>query len=189
MVYPHRRFTALLAVAAVLFAVQGCSLFESYPPQPTERLQPTTVKVVTQAARVGDHFVYTFSDGSTFDVPRNPSGYKELNAVQPGGLFLGSAKFQYGLGPLGDIPGCWQAMAGGNSDSIVWDLGDSILFDDGLELAKAPDYYADPEPKSVSGQLTWIKPIGDAVVPWMAFCSNDEGKIEWAKSDISKPRP
>jgi hypothetical protein len=181
---------AFAMAAAVLLAAQGCFLFgETYPAQPTDRLRPTIAGVVTIVTTVGDHNVYTLADGSTYDEPTNQKGFQELSSVTPGGLYLRSDQFQYGLDPLGDLPGCWQAMAGGNSDAIVWDLGDSILFDDGLNLLKAPDYYADPEPKLVGGQLAWTRPMGDITVPWMSFCANDQGKIEWAKADITKARP
>jgi hypothetical protein len=74
--------------------------------------------------------------------------------------------------------GCWEAWQSPSDSHIVWDLGDSILFTDGIELPKAPGFHVDPQPQTVNDRLAWTLYADNQ---GMNFCANDHGQIEWGK--------
>ena len=167
------RAVALMGLAMLL---GGCGANYPSPPPP---LRPTIVGIIRSATAddAGCHTLLT--DGRVIDQPKDGK-WKLLGPVyDQGDLFLSGDGFSDALLPWGD--GCWQAWSGGSRYAIAWDEGDRILFEDGTELPKAPDFTTDQPSALVNGKLAWAKPSNSQMSLWMAFCANSQGQIEWGK--------
>ena len=57
-------------------------------------------------------------------------------------------------------------------------MGSSILFADGLELSKAPDYVNSARQSVVDGRTAWTHTESDY---GFHVCANSSGQIEWVK--------
>jgi hypothetical protein len=88
--------------------------------------------------------------------------------------------------PLGD--GCWEAY---HYDTMVWDLGSSILFEHGLELPKAAGFWAEVQPRGMGSRLGWLQPEGDVFEPSepTSYCANARGEVEFAVLEWTGQRP
>lgn len=157
-------------------------------PSPTRRplspLRPTMAGVIESGVLSGDGDVVTLQDGTTVNIPRT---FKRFGGGdQKGNLLLSGTDgggFVAVLLPDRRSDGCWEAWED-IEDQITWDMGDSILFLNRLELPKAPGYHVDPEPHDVNGQLAWTDPTHGSMPQWMSFCANAKGQIEWGQTGL-----
>jgi hypothetical protein len=162
----------LISTVVILgLATQGCGHM-SYP-SPPPPLVPTIVGVVDRVGLV----TIILADGRTVDAPENSDVRRMGGIPVAGDLSLASTnvpKFVDALRPIetGE-QGCWEAW----DNPIAWDMGDTILFSNGIELPKAPGFHA-PEPTEVNGRLAWVETENQ--VRW-TFCANSQGQIEWAQ--------
>jgi hypothetical protein len=155
-----------LVLAAVFIALQGCS---SYP-APPEPLRPTTVGVIASATHDEMGYHTRLVDGRVIDEPQNGIYQLSGGIMDPGFLLLASSDgggFAVALPPMED--GCWEAWRSPSDSPIVWDMGDSILFTDGIELPKASGFHVDPQSQNVDGRLAWVS--GPSQLG-MNFCAN-----------------
>jgi hypothetical protein len=176
---------ALVALSVAL--VSGCGTQYEYP---DTVYRPTIVGVVESSGLYGTRWQVTLNDGRTFDLvgDESPPG----PSPDPGFLLLGgntaSGEWWLVLRLLGD--GCWEAY---HYDTMVWDLGSSILFEHGLELPKAAGFWAEVEPSMIDGRLGWLQEVGDGL--WSdptaptSYCANARGEIEFAVLEWTGQRP
>jgi hypothetical protein len=75
---------------------------------------------------------------------------------------------------------CWEAWPEQTQDPNAWDLGDSVLLLNGLELPKAGDFTARARPQELDGRQAWIK--DDRSAQEYETCANSTGAIEWVRS-------
>ncbi len=126
-------------------------------------------------------WVMTLTDGRTVE-ERQQSGVTLLGSDSPGVLVLArdtDPKFVAGLDP--SSPGCWEGWPGPTSYSIVWDMGDSLLFSyNFVELPKAPGFSVDRPPETHDGHPAWVYNANDA--RWLSFCVNAKGQVAWGKT-------
>jgi hypothetical protein len=175
--------TLAFAVAVAALVLQGCWLFAKNYPAPPEPLRPTMAGVIESGAVSADGNVVTFEDGTKVDIPSQTKGIG--SGYQKGNLFMSGADgggFVAVLLPDRRGNGCWEAWEDINAQ-IAWDMGDSILFLDRLELPKAPGYHVDLEPHTVNGHLAWTDPTNGSMPQWMSFCANAKGQIEWGQKN------
>jgi hypothetical protein len=168
-----------LSLVAVVIALQGCSLFAEHYPAPPEPLRPTTVGVIASATQDATGYHTRLIDGRVVDEPQNGTYRVGGGLNKPGWLLLAGTDrggFAFGLAPMEE--GCWEAWQGPSSSRIVWDMGDSILFRDGLELPKSSSFHVDPQPHDVDGRMAWTLHGNNL---GMDFCANSQGQIEWGK--------
>jgi hypothetical protein len=155
----------------VSLGAQGCG--HMVYPSPPPPLVPTIVGVVDRVGLVSIVLV----DGRTVDYPENSDVQRMNGGPEAGRLVLASAAAPRFVDVLKPIEtgeqGCWEAW----QNPVAWDMGDKILFSDGIELPKAPGFHA-PEPTEVNGRLGWTEP--ESQVRW-TFCANSQGQIEWAQ--------
>ena len=163
----------LVALLIPALAFQGCFLSARQYPVPPPPLRPTIVGIVADVTIVNDQLRIVLTDGRTFDEPERASFARLGGTRHPGDLYLARSAdpgFADVLYPA-ERTGCWEAW----QDPIVWDMGDSIGFSDGLELPKASSFRADPQSTDVDGRLAWtVRSNGIG----MSFCANSQGQIE-----------
>ena len=179
---PRSTVALAFAVAVAVLTVQGCWFLAQPYPAPPEPLRPTMAGVIESAAFSGDGEVVTLEDGTkvvpTFTTEIG-SGYQKGNLFMSG---MDGGGFVAVLLPDRRGNGCWEAWEDINAQ-IAWDMGDSILFLNRLELPKAPRYHVDPEPHMVNGHLAWTDPTHGSMPQWMSFCANAKGQIEWGQKN------
>lgn len=177
------KLTSALVVVGLL--IQGCSMLVPHHEYPASLFHPTIVGVVKSDGTLsGSGWHVNLTDGQTRDLPQGsyggPTGHG--GPLKKGNLFLegttGTGGWWAALPALGG--GCWEAYS---QDPAVWDLGSSILFTDGLELPKAPGFWAEVAPRLVDRRLAWLQEGGDG--GWASsptdYCANDRGQIEFAR--------
>jgi hypothetical protein len=166
----------LIATVAILgLAAQGCGQM-SYP-SPPPPLVPTVVGVVDRVGLAGTGWLATLRDGQEVEVPHQ-ADVQLMGAIPVAGdLVLASTAAPRFVDVLEPIEtgeqGCWEAWL----NPVAWDMGDTVLFSDGIELPKAQGFHA-PEPTQVNGRLGWAAPPSG--LRW-TFCANSQGQIEWAQ--------
>jgi hypothetical protein len=174
---PWRRL--LVALLACGLLVQGCSLFAKHHQFPAQPLRPTIVGVVASETHDATGYHARLVDGQVADQPQNGT-YRLMGGDPEAGTLLlvgtDDGGFWVQLSAIGN--GCWEASD--PDDSIVWDMGDSVVFSDGLELPKAAGFRADVQPETVDGRLGWPHSEGDGPSQ-MSFCANSKGQIESGK--------
>jgi hypothetical protein len=179
--------TRRLAVAAVVILsvalVSGCGPQYKYP---DTLYRPTIAGVIESVGLDGNRRHVALEDGRTFDLLGDES---LLGASpDPGYLLLqgtaASGDWWVVLDPLGD--GCWQAYS---ADIMVWDLGSSILFRNGLELPKAAGFWAEVQPKYHTGRWGWLQQQGDVLREPTFYCVNARGEVEFAVLEWTGQRP
>jgi hypothetical protein len=166
----------LISTVVVLgLAAQGCG-YISYP-SPPPPLVPTTIGVVDRVGIAGTGWLATLRDGQEVEVPHQADVRLMSGLLEPGHLVLASTAAPRFVDVLEPIEtgeqGCWEAW----DNPIAWDMGDTILFSNGIELPKAQGFHA-PEPTRVNGRLAWAETENQ--VDW-SFCANSQGQIEWAR--------
>jgi hypothetical protein len=172
-----RRFASLGIVACLAVSVAGCRL--SYPAPPTQILHPKFVGVIDTVTITTD--VQTkLTDGRMADQPLD-TAYTLLPVIgdpswgQRGWLLLadpGPGGFEKAL-PLWDTTS-WEAWESDEANPLAWDMGDSILFVDGVELKKAAGFYAEQAPQTIDGRSAWAPAASSDTVIAIA---NNEGQI------------
>lgn len=187
-----RRTWRLAALLMAAFVVQGCYLLATHGPTPPAPLRPTIVGVIAKTTQDPIGYHARLTDGRVVDMPQHGT-YKILGLVDMAGYLLvagtNDGGFASALPPLGK--GCWEAYIGPSDRPTVWDMGDSILFMDGIELPKAPGFTAAVAPHTLDGRLAWTLGQGDfgSLTPSSptSFCANEQGQIVSADLRILWP--
>jgi hypothetical protein len=172
-----RRFASLGIVACVAVSAAGCRA--SYPAPPTQIFRPKIVGVI-DTVTVNTAVQTRLTDGRMVDQPLS-TAYTLLSVIgdpswgQHGWLLLADPSptgFTKAL-PIWDTVS-WEAWESDGANPIAWDMGDSILFADGVELKKAGGFYAEQAPQTIDGRSAWA-PIGwsDTVI----VVANSEGQV------------
>lgn len=182
----RRSAGSLLAVSATILALasQACGPATNYPTMPATVFVPTIVGVVQNVSLHGSGWLLTLTDGRTVDEP-NETGVTLLggDSGQPGGLVLASTtspEFVDVIEPIAWTAGdCWEPWVIQAINRIAWDMGDSILFPDGLELPKAPGFASEVPSHDVDGRQAWTND-GQSEQPY-EMCVDSSGQIEWIK--------
>jgi hypothetical protein len=173
----------LLAASAValVLSVQACSPSNNYPSPPISRFVPSAVGVMDRWT--SDFSAIVLTDGRTIDA-RNSTDAVLVGVLDKGNLILAGtapSRFAFGLRPIRSHAGqCWEPWPDQTEDRIAWDLGDSILLLNGLELHKADDFTSSARTKSVDGRQAWVKDDQSAMEYQM--CANSTGAIEWVRN-------
>lgn len=176
------KLTSALVVVGLL--IQGCSMLVPHYAYPASLFRPTIVGVI-ESGRLEDTGSHvSLTSGQSRDLPQDR--YEGLTRhggwLKKGNLFLEGTTDTGGwwtvLAPLGG--GCWEAYS---DDPVVWDLGSSILFTDGLELPKAPGFWAEVPPRLIDRRLAWLQEGGEGggTSSPTDYCANDRGQIEFAR--------
>ena len=149
--------TGFLAALAVVGT--GCS--GSYPAPPTQLLHPTVVGIIDSVTI--DTAVHTrLDDGRIVDQSLG-TAYSLLRVIGPpswgehGWLLLADPSeggFSKPLPTWGKSE--WEIWQSGGDGSIAWDQGGSILFTDGVEIQKAPGFFAEEQPQTINGRSAWV---------------------------------
>ena len=168
--------TRIVVLVCLALTVAGCSAtYWSDYPSPPPPLRPTVVGVIQSATADDSGYHTKLTDGRVIDQP-NDGRWKSWGPVyDKGDLFLAGDGFSTALLPFGD--GCWEAWYGGSRYTIAWDEGDRVLFEDGIELPKAPGFTTDQASQNVNGKLAWTNPNDRRGGQWMSFCANSHGQI------------
>ena len=149
-----RRIAGMGLLPALALSLAGCQ--QSYPAPPTETFTPKIVGVID--AVTIDTSVHTrLTDGRVIDQRLSPAYHLFGGWGQPGWLLLADTSetgFTKTLPTVGQDG--WVAWQSNSSDPIAWDMGDSVLFSDGVELKKAAGFYADEDPQTIDGRSAWV---------------------------------
>jgi hypothetical protein len=175
------RFLLAASAVVLVLSVQACSPSNSYPSPPVNRFVPTAVGVMDRWT--GDFSAIVLTDGRTIEA-RTSAGVGPLSpAPATGTLVLAGttpSRWLYVMNPIQSFAGqCWEPWPDQTEDRIAWDLGDSILLLNGLELPKAGDFTSSAHTKYVDGRQAWVKDDQSAMEYQM--CANSTGAIAWVK--------
>ena len=97
------------------------------------------------------------TDGRIIEQPLSTAYHLFGGWGQPGWLLLADTSetgFTKTLPTFGQDG--WEAWQSNSTDPIAWDMGDSILFGDGVELQKAAAFYAEEQPQTIDGRSAWV---------------------------------
>ena len=115
-------------------------------------------------------------DGRVIDQPLSTAYHLFGGWGQPGDLLLADTSetgFTKTLPTFGQ--NVWAAWQSNSTDPIAWDMGNAVLFGDGVELRKAAGFYADEQPRTINGRSAWV-PVGSGDT--LVALANGAGEVK-----------
>ena len=150
LIFP--RIATMGLLPAVALSLAGC---QSYPAPPTQTFTPKIVGVIAEVTI--DTSVRTrLTDGRIIDQSRSTAYHLFGSWGQPGWLLLADTSETGFTKTLPTFDNGWEAWQSNSSDPIAWDMGDSVLFSDGVELRKAAGFYAEEQAQTIDGRSAWV---------------------------------